>query len=178
VSSFRRSRAYCDLYARLASLFFTGPWLAGALVVASETRHFQHTSLLFKLVLCPFHISSVLWTAPRDSYFFAYPSSINQNEKMPSDLAYWLISAPLKNGDPNVLLEDVRRALPGSSVAGWEVPELKVRTHTIFVQLAPARNAARLDTCQHSIGHPLFKLTYPDRHPLLPLDPLGRPPQD
>jgi V-type H+-transporting ATPase subunit C len=45
---------------------------------------------------------------------------------MPSDLAYWLISAPLKEGDPNVLLEDVRRALPGTSVAGWEVPELKV----------------------------------------------------
>lgn len=55
---------------------------------------------------------------------------------MPSDLAYWLISAPLKDGDPNVLLEDVRRAIPGTSVAGWEVPELKTGTLSALLTLS------------------------------------------
>jgi hypothetical protein len=45
---------------------------------------------------------------------------------MPSDLSYWLISAPLKDGDPSVMLEEVQRALPGVPVGGWEIPELKV----------------------------------------------------
>ncbi len=45
---------------------------------------------------------------------------------MPSDLSYWLISAPLKDGDPNQMLEDVRNALGGGSIVfGWEIPELK-----------------------------------------------------
>lgn len=47
---------------------------------------------------------------------------------MPSDLSYWLISAPLKDGDPNIMLNDVEDALgPGVPVAMWEIPELKVR---------------------------------------------------
>ena len=46
---------------------------------------------------------------------------------MPSDLSYWIISAPLKDGDPNTMLEDVRQSLgPGVLVSGWEIPELKV----------------------------------------------------
>lgn len=48
---------------------------------------------------------------------------------MPSDLSYWLISAPLKDGDPDIMLEDVRSALGGDAgmgVGAWEVPELKV----------------------------------------------------
>ena len=46
---------------------------------------------------------------------------------MPSDLAYWLISAPLKDGDPKVMLDEVERSLgAGSVVGGWEIPELKV----------------------------------------------------
>jgi V-type H+-transporting ATPase subunit C len=49
-----------------------------------------------------------------------------QRAKMPSDLSYWLISAPLKDGDPNQMLEDVRNALGGGSIVfGWEIPELK-----------------------------------------------------
>jgi V-type H+-transporting ATPase subunit C len=45
---------------------------------------------------------------------------------MPSDLSYWLISAPLKDGDPNVMLEEVQKELPGVVVGGWQIPELKV----------------------------------------------------
>lgn len=46
---------------------------------------------------------------------------------MPSDLSYWLISAPLKDGDPNLMLDEVRRTLGASvQVSGWEIPELKV----------------------------------------------------
>lgn len=46
---------------------------------------------------------------------------------MPSDLSYWLISAPLKDGDPNLMLDEVRQALGTSvQVSGWEIPELKV----------------------------------------------------
>lgn len=46
---------------------------------------------------------------------------------MPSDLSYWLVSAPLKDGDPNVMLEEVRRSLGSDSiVGGFEIPELKV----------------------------------------------------
>lgn len=45
---------------------------------------------------------------------------------MPSDLSYWIISAPLKDGDPSLMLEDVRQRLPGVVVGGWEIPELKV----------------------------------------------------
>lgn len=52
---------------------------------------------------------------------------------MPSDLAYWLIAAPLKEGDPNVLLRDVKQALPNTAVGGWEVPELKVSGSSISV---------------------------------------------
>ena len=46
---------------------------------------------------------------------------------MPSDLSYWLISAPLKDGDPNAMLDDVRQAIGGGvALSGWEIPELKV----------------------------------------------------
>ena len=46
---------------------------------------------------------------------------------MPSDLSYWLISAPLKDGDPNVMLNEVKSALGSDSVVGgFEIPELKV----------------------------------------------------
>jgi V-type H+-transporting ATPase subunit C len=46
---------------------------------------------------------------------------------MPSDLSYWIISAPLKDGDPGLMLMDVRTALGDSVEVGqWELPELKV----------------------------------------------------
>ena len=46
---------------------------------------------------------------------------------MPSDLSYWIISAPLKDGDPGLMLSDVRNALGDSVEVGqWELPELKV----------------------------------------------------
>jgi len=46
---------------------------------------------------------------------------------MPSDLSYWLISAPLKDGDPNVMLNEVRQSLGNEAVLGaFEIPELKV----------------------------------------------------
>ena len=46
---------------------------------------------------------------------------------MPSDLSYWIISSPLKDGDPGIMLSDVRNALGDSVEVGqWEVPELKV----------------------------------------------------
>jgi len=46
---------------------------------------------------------------------------------MPSDLSYWIISAPLKHGDPGLMLSDVRNALGDSVEVGqWELPELKV----------------------------------------------------
>jgi V-type H+-transporting ATPase subunit C len=46
---------------------------------------------------------------------------------MPSDLSYWIISAPLKDGDPGLMLMDVRGAVGDSVEVGqWELPELKV----------------------------------------------------
>lgn len=46
---------------------------------------------------------------------------------MPSDLCYWLISAPLKDGSPDVMLNEVRQEIPsGVFAAKWEIPELKV----------------------------------------------------
>jgi hypothetical protein len=46
---------------------------------------------------------------------------------MPSDLSYWIISSPLKDGDPGLMLMDVRSALGDSVEVGqWELPELKV----------------------------------------------------
>jgi hypothetical protein len=45
---------------------------------------------------------------------------------MPSDLSYWLVSAPLQDGDPNRMLGDVKQALGDVNVGGWEIPELKV----------------------------------------------------
>jgi hypothetical protein len=46
---------------------------------------------------------------------------------MPSDLSYWILSAPLKDGDPGIMLMDVRNAVGDNVEVGqWEVPELKV----------------------------------------------------
>ncbi|WVQ74670.1 hypothetical protein IAR50_004274 [Cryptococcus sp. DSM 104548] len=47
---------------------------------------------------------------------------------MPSDLSYWLISAPLKDGDPAIMAQEVRDEIPGVTVAKWEIPELKAGT--------------------------------------------------
>lgn len=50
---------------------------------------------------------------------------------MPSDLCYWLISAPLKDGSPDIMLNEVRQEIPsGVFAAKWEIPELKVRRIT------------------------------------------------
>lgn len=46
---------------------------------------------------------------------------------MPSDLSFWIVSVPLPDGDPNSVVEDVRKATGGTvPVGGWEIPELKV----------------------------------------------------
>ncbi|RSH94719.1 Vacuolar ATP synthase subunit C [Saitozyma podzolica] len=55
---------------------------------------------------------------------------------MPSDLSYWIISAPLKDGDPSLMLEDVRQRLPGVVVGGWEIPELKAGTLSSLLTLS------------------------------------------
>jgi V-type H+-transporting ATPase subunit C len=47
---------------------------------------------------------------------------------MPSDLSYWLISAPLRDGEPDIMLKAVKESLgPDTVVGGFEIPELKVR---------------------------------------------------
>lgn len=52
---------------------------------------------------------------------------------MPSDLSYWIISAPLKDGDPGLMLKDVRGALGDSVEVGqWELPELKVCVRAVL----------------------------------------------
>ncbi|KAL7424719.1 Vacuolar ATP synthase subunit C [Cryptotrichosporon argae] len=63
---------------------------------------------------------------------------------MPSDLAYWLISAPLHDGDTSVILQDTRRALgAGAVVGGWEMPELKAGTLSSLLALSD--NLPKLD---------------------------------
>lgn len=59
---------------------------------------------------------------------------------MPSDLSYWIISAPLSDGDPGLMLKDVRGALGDSVEVGqWELPELKVGViPSLRVYLAPS----------------------------------------
>ena len=53
---------------------------------------------------------------------------------MPSDLSYWLISAPLKDGDPNVMLNEVRQSLGNEAVLGaFEIPELKVSLSLLHI---------------------------------------------
>lgn len=55
---------------------------------------------------------------------------------MPSDLCYWLISAPLKDGDPDVMLNEVRQEIPGVFAAKWEIPELKAGTLSSLLTLS------------------------------------------
>ncbi|WWD16470.1 hypothetical protein CI109_100896 [Kwoniella shandongensis] len=58
---------------------------------------------------------------------------------MPSDLSYWLISAPLKDGDPNIMLQDVQETLgPNVELASWEIPELKAGTLSSLLTLSDA----------------------------------------
>ena len=58
---------------------------------------------------------------------------------MPSDLSYWIISAPLKDGDPGLMLSDVRNALGDSVEVGqWELPELKVCNLSVFIDAFPS----------------------------------------
>lgn len=62
----------------------------------------------------------------------AHPTQPDDLDAMPSDLSYWLVSAPLKDGDPNIMLEEVRSALGSEAVVGgFEIPELKVSTHGV-----------------------------------------------
>lgn len=64
---------------------------------------------------------------------------------MPSDLSYWIISAPLKDGDPGIMLMDVRNALGDSVEVGqWEVPELKVRCYVMLAAAFIIMHATRL----------------------------------
>ncbi|WVQ78786.1 hypothetical protein IAT38_000877 [Cryptococcus sp. DSM 104549] len=56
---------------------------------------------------------------------------------MPSDLSYWLIAAPLKDGDPDIMLNEVHGELgPGVNVAQWEIPELKAGTLSSLLTLS------------------------------------------
>ncbi|KAK4689915.1 V-type H+-transporting ATPase subunit C, partial [Tremellales sp. Uapishka_1] len=56
---------------------------------------------------------------------------------MPSDLSYWLIAAPLQDGDPDRMLQDARGALAGTvTVGGWEIPELKTGTLSSLLTLS------------------------------------------
>ncbi|ODN83927.1 V-type H+-transporting ATPase subunit C [Cryptococcus wingfieldii CBS 7118] len=57
---------------------------------------------------------------------------------MPSDLSYWLIAAPLKHGDPDIMLQDVRDEVSGVTVAKWEIPELKAGTLSNLLVLSDA----------------------------------------
>ncbi|WWC60366.1 uncharacterized protein I303_102937 [Kwoniella dejecticola CBS 10117] len=58
---------------------------------------------------------------------------------MPSDLSYWLISAPLKDGDPNVMLNEVSNTVGKDvDVATWEIPELKAGTLSSLLTLSDA----------------------------------------
>ena len=61
------------------------------------------------------------------STYYTYFTHHSTIYNMPSDLSYWIISAPLKDGDPGLMLSDVRNALGDSVEVGqWELPELKV----------------------------------------------------
>ncbi|WWC87946.1 uncharacterized protein L201_002846 [Kwoniella dendrophila CBS 6074] len=56
---------------------------------------------------------------------------------MPSDLSYWLISAPLKDGDPNIMLNEVSSTIGKDvEVATWEIPELKAGTLSSLLTLS------------------------------------------
>ncbi|KAK6907408.1 V-type H+-transporting ATPase subunit C [Kwoniella mangroviensis CBS 10435] len=58
---------------------------------------------------------------------------------MPSDLSYWLIATPLKDGDPNVMLNEVSNAIGKDvEVATWEIPELKAGTLSSLLTLSDA----------------------------------------
>lgn len=72
---------------------------------------------------------------------------------MPSDLSYWIISAPLKDGDPNVMLEEVRGVLGGEATAGaFEVPELKVSwTRSVVPMLGDMSLFYLLDHVHHNM---------------------------
>ena len=80
---------------------------------------------------------------------------------MPSDLSYWLVSAPLKDGDPDVILEDIRKELGGGiEVGGFEIPELKVSAPLSQLErrdMRPARHpclGAEVDTSfSRLLGH-------------------------
>jgi V-type H+-transporting ATPase subunit C len=46
---------------------------------------------------------------------------------MPSDAAYWLVSAPLKNGDDNDLFRSIKTVVTDNTlIGGLELPSLKV----------------------------------------------------
>lgn len=46
---------------------------------------------------------------------------------MPSDAAYWLVSAPLKNGDDNDLFRSIKTVVTDNTlIGGLELPGLKV----------------------------------------------------
>lgn len=65
------------------------------------------------------------------AHWTSTPEHLPRN--MPSDLSYWIISSPLKDGDPNVMLEQVRRSLGTDAVVGgFEVPEFKVGSRALL----------------------------------------------
>ena len=78
--------------------------------------------------------SRVIYSPARLLCYTSLPQTVafdvvtQSNPAMPSDLSYWLIAAPLKDGDPGVTTQDVKAALGDDvPVSGFEIPEFKVR---------------------------------------------------
>lgn len=56
----------------------------------------------------------------------------NNVENMPSDSAYWLISAPHRRGDDQDLFRSVKSVVGDNvAVGGLEIPDLKVSSATL-----------------------------------------------
>jgi len=52
---------------------------------------------------------------------------------MPSDAAYWLVSAPLKRGDQDDLFRSIKTVVTDNTqIGGLELPSLKVSSHELF----------------------------------------------
>ncbi|KAG7529029.1 hypothetical protein FFLO_05822 [Filobasidium floriforme] len=58
---------------------------------------------------------------------------------MPSDAAYWLVSAPLKNGDDNDLFRSIKTVVTDNTlIGGLELPSLKAGTLSSLLTLSDA----------------------------------------
>lgn len=56
---------------------------------------------------------------------------------MPSDAAYWLVSAPLKNGNGSDLFRSIKTVVTDNTlVGGLELPNLKVSSKVAVLPLS------------------------------------------